>query len=128
MNIADRIQSLRKSKGISQEQLADVVGVSRQAVSKWESEQTIPDLEKIVLMSEYFDVTTDYILKGIEPASAEMNHMTIGDVLDQKVLTAGNGKRTKKILRYLFYVFLGVLGIYLLTMLIYVVINGGFPK
>lgn len=65
MNIADRIQSLRKSKGISQEQLADVVGVSRQAVSKWESEQTIPDLEKIVLMSEYFDVTTDYILKGI---------------------------------------------------------------
>ncbi len=58
MNIADRIQSLRKSKGISQEQLADVVGVSRQAVSKWESEQTIPDLEKIVLMSEYFDVTT----------------------------------------------------------------------
>lgn len=38
MNIADRIQSLRKSKGISQEQLADVVGVSRQAVSKWESE------------------------------------------------------------------------------------------
>lgn len=96
MNIADRIQSLRKSKGISQEQLADVVGVSRQAVSKWESEQTIPDLEKIVLMSEYFDVTTDYILKGIEPVSAEMNHMTIGDVLDQKVLTAGNGKRTKK--------------------------------
>lgn len=128
MNIADRIQSLRKSKGISQEQLADVVGVSRQAVSKWESEQTIPDLEKIVLMSEYFDVTTDYILKGIEPVSAEMNHMTIGDVLDQKVLTAGNGKRTKKILRYLFYVFLGVLGVDLLTMLIYVVINGGFPK
>lgn len=128
MNIADRIQSLRKSKGISQEQLADVVGVSRQAVSKWESEQTIPDLEKIVLMSEYFDVTTDYILKGIEPVSAEMNHMTIGDVLDQKVLTAGNGKRTKKILRYLLYVFLGVLGIDLLTMLIYVVINGGFPK
>lgn len=67
MTIADRIQSLRKTKGISQEQLADVVGVSRQAVSKWESEQTIPDLEKVVTMSEYFGVTTDYILKGIEP-------------------------------------------------------------
>ena len=40
MNIAERIQNLRKTKGISQEQLADVVGVSRQAVSKWESEQT----------------------------------------------------------------------------------------
>lgn len=67
MNIADRIQNLRKTKGISQEQLADVVGVSRQAVSKWESEQTIPDIEKVVIMSEYFGVTTDYILKGIEP-------------------------------------------------------------
>lgn len=54
MNIADRIQKLRKTKGISQEQLADVVGVSRQAVSKWESGQSIPDLEKVILMSDYF--------------------------------------------------------------------------
>ncbi len=67
MNMADRIQYLRKTKGISQEELADKVGVSRQAVSKWEGEQSIPDLEKIITMSEYFEVTTDYILKGIEP-------------------------------------------------------------
>jgi len=66
MNMADRIQYLRKSKGISQEELADKVGVSRQAVSKWESEQSTPDLEKIIIMSDYFNVTTDYILKGIE--------------------------------------------------------------
>ncbi len=67
MNIADRIQTLRKSRGISQEELADKIGVSRQAVSKWESEQSSPDLEKIILLSDYFDVTTDYLLKGIEP-------------------------------------------------------------
>ena len=66
MNIADRILYLRKSKGISQEELADKVGVSRQAVSKWESEQSMPDVEKIIIMSDYFNVTTDYILKGIE--------------------------------------------------------------
>ncbi|MDD2592579.1 MAG: helix-turn-helix transcriptional regulator [Erysipelotrichaceae bacterium] len=66
MNIADRIQSLRKIKGISQEELADKIGVSRQAISKWESEQTAPDIDKIILLSEYFEVTTDYILKGIE--------------------------------------------------------------
>ena len=58
MNIADRIQSLRKSKGISQEELADKIGVSRQAVSKWESEQSLPDMEKIILLSDFFDVTT----------------------------------------------------------------------
>lgn len=67
MNMADRIQTLRKSKGISQEELADKIGVSRQAVSKWESEQSSPDIEKIILLSDYFDVTTDYLLKGIEP-------------------------------------------------------------
>lgn len=67
MNIADRIQHLRKIKGISQEELAEKVGVSRQAVSKWEGEQSIPDIDKIMIMSEFFDATTDYILKGIEP-------------------------------------------------------------
>ena len=68
MNMADRIQSLRKAKGISQEELAERMGVSRQAVSKWESGQSIPDLEKIILMSDFFEVTTDYLLKGTEPA------------------------------------------------------------
>lgn len=67
MNLADRIQILRKSKGISQEELADKIGVSRQAVSKWESEQSTPDIEKLILMSDYFEVTMDYLLKGIEP-------------------------------------------------------------
>ena len=67
--MADRIQPLRKTKGISQEELADKVGVSRQAVSKWESEQSTPDIEKVILLSDFFDVTTDYLLKGIEPVS-----------------------------------------------------------
>ena len=49
MTIADRILELRKIKGISQEELADEIGVSRQAVSKWESEQSIPDLDKIII-------------------------------------------------------------------------------
>lgn len=71
MNTADRIQHLRKIKGLSQEELADQIGVSRQTISKWESEQSTPDLEKIVLMSDFFEVTTDYLLKGIEPKPAE---------------------------------------------------------
>ncbi len=69
MNMANRIQYLRKTKGLSQEELADKVGVSRQAVSKWESEQSTPDIEKIISMSELFEVTTDYILKGIDPVN-----------------------------------------------------------
>lgn len=68
MNLADRIQALRKGQGISQEELADRLGVSRQAVSKWESEQSTPDVEKIIHLGECFGVTTDYLLRGIEPS------------------------------------------------------------
>lgn len=54
MNISDRIQHLRKAKGISQEELADRIGVSRQAVSKWESEQSVPDMDRIISLSDFF--------------------------------------------------------------------------
>ena len=66
MNMADRILELRKKKGISQEELADKIGVSRQAVSKWESDASYPEPEKIILLSDFFQVSTDYILKGEE--------------------------------------------------------------
>lgn len=69
MNLSDRIQSLRKGLGLSQEELADRLGVSRQAVSKWESQQSQPDLERIIAMSEPFHTTTDYLLKGAEPTA-----------------------------------------------------------
>ena len=125
MTIADRIQSLRKSKGMSQEELADAVGVSRQAVSKWESEQATPDLDKVVIMSDIFEVTTDYLLKGIEPVKTD-DHKTMADVIDQKVLTKKNGKRAKTIIKWVLIGFGILLGIDFISMLIYFLVNG-FP-
>lgn len=63
MILADKIIRLRKKYGLTQEELADKMNVSRQAVSKWESAQTIPDLEKILQLGQLFGVTTDYLLK-----------------------------------------------------------------
>lgn len=63
MILADKIIRLRKKSGWSQEELAEKMQVSRQAVSKWEGAQTIPDLEKILMLSNLFGVTTDYLLK-----------------------------------------------------------------
>ena len=63
MILADKIIELRKKSGWSQEELAEKMGVSRQSVSKWEGALSIPDLDKILLMSEIFGVTTDYLLK-----------------------------------------------------------------
>ncbi len=135
MSIAERILTLRKSKGMSQEQLAEAVGVSRQAVSKWESEQASPDPEKIITLSEVFGVTTDYLLKGVEPEKEEAKteektedkHMTVGDVLDQKILTGENKAKAKKISKYVL-IALGIfIAIDIISFIIYVIVNGGLP-
>lgn len=63
MILADKIIEERKKNGWSQEELANKLGVSRQAVSKWESSGSIPDLQRILQISEIFGVTTDYLLK-----------------------------------------------------------------
>lgn len=63
MILADKIISLRKKEGWSQEELAQQLNVSRQSVSKWEGAQSVPDIEKILQMSHIFGVTTDFLLK-----------------------------------------------------------------
>ena len=63
MILADKIVQLRKKNGWSQEELAAQLNVSRQAVSKWEGAQSVPDLDRILQMSALFGVTTDYLLK-----------------------------------------------------------------
>ena len=64
MTIGEKIQILRKQHGMSQEQLSTLTAVSRQAISKWEVGESIPDVDNIVHLSEIFGVTTDYLLKN----------------------------------------------------------------
>lgn len=66
MELKERIQNLRKEKGLSQDELAGRLGIARQSVSKWESGISQPDLNNIVRLSEIFEVSTDYLLKGEE--------------------------------------------------------------
>ena len=70
MNISEKILKLRKEKGLSQEAFAEKLGVSRQSVSKWESSGALPDIDKIIAMSELFGVSTDYLLKDEMTESA----------------------------------------------------------
>ncbi len=63
MTLGSKIQALRKKTHMSQDELADKLGVSRQALSKWENDCTNPDIEKVILISDLFSVTTDYLLK-----------------------------------------------------------------
>lgn len=85
MILADKIIYLRKKSGMSQEELADKIGVSRQAVSKWESMQSIPDLDKILKMSKLFNVSTDFLLKDeIEMEEAREESV---EASDKKIVT-----------------------------------------
>ena len=63
MEFAEKLMTLRKQAGLSQEQLADRLGVTRQSVSKWESGTAFPELVKLVTLSEMFGVSVDYLVK-----------------------------------------------------------------
>lgn len=63
MTLGERLQKLRKERGLSQDQVAEQLDVSRQAVSKWERDEAVPEIDKIIALSRIFSVSTDYILK-----------------------------------------------------------------
>lgn len=64
MTFGENLVYLRKSKGVSQEKLAEELGLTRQTISKWELNQSTPDLQYIIQMSTYFNVSIDYLVKG----------------------------------------------------------------
>lgn len=85
MILADKIIELRKKSGWSQEELAEKLEVSRQAISKWESAQSIPDMRRIVSMSQLFGVSTDYLLKDEMERAEPEESLTEPDTAERTV-------------------------------------------
>lgn len=114
MDFSEKILSLRKSRGLTQEQLAEKLNVSRQSVSKWESGQAIPELETIVALCRVFDITTDYLLKP-----SEMDELSIKtEMLEkQQQLLLIREQRYKQIFTCIVY----SLGIYLFFFAVYMI-------
>ena len=83
-----KIQQLRKSRGMSQEELASKLTISRQAISKWELGESMPDTENVVQLSKLFGVTTDYLLyddyegeaNSTSATAKEESHDTVSDI------------------------------------------------
>ena len=69
MSFADRLRELRTNNRCAQEQLAEKLMVSRQAISKWETGESLPDIDKVMLISDFFGVSMDYLLKDRENVS-----------------------------------------------------------
>lgn len=96
MILADKIIKLRKQLGWSQEELAEKMNISRQSVSKWESANSIPDLNKIIMLAEIFDVSTDFLLKdefetfdtineSKEPSTIQVSLEQAGKYIESKI-------------------------------------------
>ena len=89
MALSEKLYTLRKKSGLSQEQLAEQLNVSRQAISKWESGTSIPESDKLISISNYFNVSLDYLMK-------EDNAQSKDESQTEKTVSAQAADRTQK--------------------------------
>lgn len=96
MAFYDKIAMLRKERGLSQEELADMLDVTRQSVSKWESGQSLPDIQKIVQIADIFGVTTDYLMKDEQERVAKADSIRSEQKLLSRSQAEANILQSKK--------------------------------
>ena len=129
MEFNNKLYDLRKQKGFSQEELANRLNVSRQTVSKWEVGDSTPDLEKLVAISDLFEISLDELVLDKAAVSSEetFSKSEVLSELKEKLLTDENKKRAKKGFKIAGIVF-GVLVLAdVISMVVYFSING-FPN
>lgn len=112
MDFSEKLLTLRKANDLTQEQLAEKLDVSRQSISKWESGQATPELEKIVAMSAVFNVTTDYLLK-----SSEIDDLSVKTEMLQKQQQMMLGREQKQ--RQIFSCIMYSVAVYLVFFAMY---------
>ena len=116
MKFNEKLIELRKTKGLSQEELGNELGVSRQTVSKWELGQNYPDFQKLVILSDFFNISLDKLIKDIDLDDVRENNSN-----NEKVSKMYEDFQTAKTaLNYLlnFFAFIGVVGILVIIALI----------
>lgn len=121
MDFGNRLYELRKQRGMSQEELAGRLDVTRQTVSKWEVGDSTPDMAKLIALGELFEISLDELVLGKVPVTTKL------DQLGEKVLTDENKQRGKKVLRILLIIAAAVLAVDLISMAVYFLV-WGFPK
>ncbi|MCI6467245.1 MAG: helix-turn-helix domain-containing protein [Faecalicatena sp.] len=114
MEFSERLLTLRKGMDLTQEQLAEKINVSRQSVSKWESGQAVPELEKIVALSEVFDITIDYLLKPSEIDELSVKTEMLEKQQQQILIRERKQKRLVRCIAY-------ATGIYLLFLAVFLI-------
>ncbi len=121
MNFNEKLIELRKSKGMSQEELGAELKVSRQTVSKWESGQSYPDFQRLVLLSDYFDLTLDELVKDINVQEVREKNIS-----NDKINSIYNDVSTAKHCVKWYLIIAGVAAGVILLLIAYYFINAIF--
>ena len=129
MEFNNKLYNLRKQKGLSQEELANRLNVSRQTVSKWEVGDSTPDMEKLVAISVLFEMSLDELVmdKVSSPAREASTKSELANELKEKVLTDENKQKAKKGLKIVAIIFGIILLIDVISMIVYFSLYG-FPQ
>lgn len=116
MEISEKILQLRKANHMTQEELAEKLDVSRQSVSKWESGQSVPDIDKLVSLSQIFQVTTDSLLKP-----SELDELSIKtEVLEKQQRELANEQKRRQDRQF---IILSSVGIYLSAFAVIILVH-----
>ena len=129
MEFHNKLYNLRKQKGLSQEELANRLNVSRQTISKWEVGDSTPDMEKLIAISDMFDISLDELVMDKVPARKDesLSKSEIVGELKDKILSDESKKRTKKWVKIAAIILGVIVLIDIVSMIIYVSLNG-FPQ
>ena len=127
MTLGEKLSKLRKEYNYTQEQLADILGVSRQSISKWESDIAYPETDKLIELGKLFDCSMDYLLK--EEITEKDGVQTSGftekvEEIRRKVMTEESKRKAKKILKIIGIILAVVLTIDIISMILYFFVLG----
>ena len=118
MNFNEKLISLRKSMGLSQEELGAEIKVSRQTISKWESGQSYPDFQRLVLLSDYFGLTLDELIRDVDVADVRAKNQS-NEKLDSIYNDVGTAKKFIK----WYLIIAGTAGLLALISMVYFAFN-----
>ena len=127
MTLGEKIAKQRKELNFTQEQLADILGVSRQSISKWESDIAYPETDKLIELGKMFACSMDYLLKEdvIEKNGAQASGFTEKvEEISRKVMTDKNKGKAKNILKVIGIVLAAVLAVDIISMILYFCVLG----
>ena len=127
MTFGEKLSKLRKEKNYTQEQLAELLGVSRQAVSKWEADAAYPQTETLIEIGKLFDCSMDYLLKDEITDKTAVRDGILYEHMKrtyEKLITEPNKSRAKRILKIAAIVLAVILAVDVISFLIYICMRG----